>query len=183
MSFRIANLKMDKPVRRWAYWAGWGCVLSVIPSIVWRVAMLCGVDTGFAEAEVYRGSFQAVAYVITLEVMQLIGGILCLGLIARWGEWWPRWVPWLAGKPINPKLPFAVGLVANVVLYLLIIPIVGRFVGVWLGLWDGWTPTAAMNNQQRMWMVACYIPFTLWPVLLSITLVGFWKRHEPLGAP
>lgn len=145
--------------------------------------MLCGVDTGFAEAEVFRSSFQASVYVIKLEVLQLAGGMLCLGLIARWGEQWPRWLPWLAGKPINPKLPFVVGAAANVILYLLIFPIVGRFIGAWLGLWDAWTPAEAMNGQQRMWMAACYVPFVAWPVLLSVALLGFWHRHKPLGAP
>lgn len=180
MSFRIGNLKTVKPVQRWAYWAGWGCVLSVIPSVVWRLAMLGGVDTGFAEAEVYRSSFQASAYVLVLEVLQLAGGILCLGLIAPWGEQWPRWVPWLAGKPISPKLPFLVGLVANAALYLLIFPILGRFIGVWLGISDAWTPTAAMNDLQQILMLACYIPFVAWPVLLSVALVGFWHRHKPI---
>ncbi|GAB3646826.1 hypothetical protein [Glycomyces tarimensis] len=30
------------------------------------------------------------------------GGVLCLGLAARWGERWPYWVPALAGRPVPP---------------------------------------------------------------------------------
>lgn len=87
MRFRMTNLKTAPPVQSWAAVAGWGCALCILPSALWRVAMLSGINTGFAETEIFRGSIAAAAYVIGLEVLQVTGGILCLGLIRSWGRY------------------------------------------------------------------------------------------------
>lgn len=50
-------------------WLPWACLIVVIPSALWRIAMLCGVSTGFAETNLYRGSLGGTVYVLTLEVV------------------------------------------------------------------------------------------------------------------
>ena len=31
------------------------------------------------------------------------GALLTLGLVQRWGEVYPRWIPYLRGKPVRPR--------------------------------------------------------------------------------
>ncbi|WP_051815394.1 hypothetical protein, partial [Glycomyces tenuis] len=45
----------------------------------------------------------------------LAGGVLCLGLVRRWGERWPYWVPRLRGRPVPPRVAIVP---AGVVAYL-----------------------------------------------------------------
>lgn len=179
MSFRMMDLKTAPPVQSWAAVAGWGCALCVLPSALWRVAMLSGINTGFAETEIFRGSIAAAAYVIGLEVLQVTGGILCLGLIQRWGEVWPFWVPKFAGRTITPELPFCLGLAANIALYVLIFGVASMFAGQWLGIRAAWVPTVGMSAAQVLWLTVCYAPMLAWPPLLSIALLGFWRRRRP----
>ncbi|MDF5753187.1 hypothetical protein [Spongiactinospora sp. TRM90649] len=40
-----------------------------------------------------------------LSTLALIGAVLTVGLVRPWGEIWPRWVPFLRGRPIPARLP------------------------------------------------------------------------------
>lgn len=40
-----------------------------------------------------------------LSTLGLIGAVLTVGLVRPWGEIWPRWVPFLRGRPIPARLP------------------------------------------------------------------------------
>jgi hypothetical protein len=37
-------------------------------------------------------------------VVDLAGAFLTLGLVQRWGEVFPRWVPFLSGKRVPPAM-------------------------------------------------------------------------------
>src|SRR5256885_1595768 len=38
-----------------------------------------------------------------LATMGAGGALLTLGLVQRWGEVYPRWIPYLRGKPVRPR--------------------------------------------------------------------------------
>jgi len=50
-------------------------------------------STGLAWAGLYLACFAT------------LGGVLTLGLVHRWGEIWPRWIPGLRGKPVPRAFP------------------------------------------------------------------------------
>ena len=52
----------------------------------------------------------------------------------------------------------------------------------WFGTADGWTPDAAMNATQRTILFLAYAPVLAWPVLLTVALVGYWRRRAPRTA-
>ena len=166
----------------WARRASLACLVCVLPSIVWRLAMIAGVDTGFAEAAEYRASGAAVAYVIGLDVVQLAAATLCLGLARPWGERLPGWLPGLGGRPIHRLLPTAAGAVGAVLVTFFIVTLLMGFGPTWFGTADGWTPDAAMNATQRTILFLAYAPVLAWPVLLTVALVGYWRRRAPRTA-
>lgn len=164
--------------QRWARRASLACLLCVLPSIVWRLAMLAGVETGFAEAVVYRSSAGTIAYVVGLDVVQLAAAVLCLGLAMSWGERVPAWLPGLGRRRIHRLLPTVLGAVGVICVTYFVVNILVGFGPTWLGLADGWTPDAAMSPAERTVLLLAYAPLLAWPALLTVAIVGYWRRRS-----
>ena len=168
---------VGRPPQPWAKAAAWIAFLCVLPSILWRVAMVSGVDTGFADAEFYYGTFGNTAYVLILDAVQLLGGLLCLGLAYRWGEQIPDVVPGLGGRIVHRLVPAILGWLAFVVLVAGMLMLGIQFGAAWIS-GEGWTPDAGMNSPERTMLAACYLPLLAWPPALAVALVGYWKRRS-----
>lgn len=164
----------------WARRASIACLVCVLPSIVWRLAMIVGVETGFAEAADYRASAGTIAYVLGLDAVQLAAAALCVGLAMPWGERVPAWFPGLGGRRIHRLVPMVLGAAGTFFVTFFVVNILIGFGSTWLGLTDGWTPDAAMNAAQRTVLLLAYAPMMAWPVLLVVALVGYWRRRSPL---
>ena len=141
--------------------------------------MMAGADTGFGRTDLYRGSAGGTAYVVTLELLQVGAGLLCLGLCQSWGERAPRWVPAAGGRTIPRTLPILLGGAGNLLLYLIIYPVALLFGLALLSEPPSWTPIEGMNVGQRIVFSLCYAPMLLWPIALTVGLVGYWRRHRP----
>ncbi len=165
--------------QRWAKIACWAAFCSVLPSATWRLAMLVGVDTGFMYAQFYRDGGAGTAYVLRLEAIQLGAAALCLGLCHSWGERVPRWVPGLGGRVIPRPLPVIVGGLGDALLYVIIGGTAARFASRWLGITEGLTPTDGMSPGAIAVLALAYAPMLIWPVALTVALVGYWKRRAP----
>ncbi|MEU8103165.1 hypothetical protein AB0C18_05510 [Nonomuraea muscovyensis] len=71
---------------------------------VTRFGWLLGIPVGISD------EFLAYIAEITpigagLGALGLLGAVLTVGLVRPWGEIWPRWVPFLRGRPIPARLP------------------------------------------------------------------------------
>src|SRR5690625_2027987 len=168
-----------RPVQRWALVAGWASLLLPLPSVAWRVVMLAGVDVGLGIADFYRSSTAAIGYVLGLDVAQVAAGVLCFGLVRPWSEVVPRWVPGLGGRGIPRAVPGTLGAVGVVALCYLVGTAFFSLLGTWLGITDGWTPDEGMSAGERALLLACYVPFFLWPIATAVTVAGYWLRRRP----
>lgn len=191
MSFRILNLfrflnvfhfksfpgAVGRTPQRWAKIACWIAFLSPLPSVCWRLAMLAGANTGFAEAARYRSNASGIIYVILLDAVQVGAAALSLGLCYGWGEKVPRWVPRLGGKIIHRRFAVTLGGIGAFCLFFVVGTITVQIVGVSTGAWQGWTPMAGMNSGQRTALIAAYGPAVLWPFALTVGLIGYWRRR------
>ncbi|TDC41708.1 hypothetical protein [Micromonospora sp. KC213] len=86
---------------RWGRWAAWtAAVIPVLYALI-RFAWLAGIPLGMSRealADMHAdGSVWAGA---GLGAFAVVGAVLTLGLVARWGERFPRWLPGLAGRPV-----------------------------------------------------------------------------------
>ncbi|MFD0346588.1 hypothetical protein ACFQ0M_11775 [Kitasatospora aburaviensis] len=109
MTARTILTKLHGPtaagVPRWAVWTAYATTLTALPSCIWRIAAMNLnaplIDHNDAPPEGHgavlvsgEGSWW---YVIALSVVSEALAFLAVGLVARWGEVWPRWVPgWAA---------------------------------------------------------------------------------------
>lgn len=166
------------PVQPWAAAACWAAFLCPLPSVAWRVAMLAGADVGFGRAGLYRASAGGFTYVVVLELIQVGAALACLGLCRPWGERLPRWVPGVGGRAVPHRLPVIVGGAGNLLLYLIIYEVTASFTLALLRDPPSWTPVEGMGPSQLVVFCLCYGPMLVWPVALTIGLVGHWRRHR-----
>ncbi|MFC3499757.1 hypothetical protein ACFOOK_01910 [Micromonospora krabiensis] len=75
---------------RWAVWAAYAVPVCVLPSAIWRVSLI------------FTDEAPTTWYMIFLSTLSLVLALSTLGLVHRWGEQVPRWVPLLGGRPIPP---------------------------------------------------------------------------------
>ncbi|WP_415947513.1 hypothetical protein [Streptomyces sp. KLOTTS4A1] len=161
---------VSRPVR----WAAHAVALSVLPSGVWRFAIAFGWDSGFdgfldPSRFPGKGSFYLVGLSLFAEALAL----LTLGLVQRWGEVLPRWVPGLGGRRIPTMaavIPASVG--AALVTYL---GLVGAF--TWNSAENMGAPEAP--DGVLWWvMTVCYAPLVLWGPLLALVTVSYYRRRN-----
>lgn len=90
--------------RRWGAWTVWIALAATIPYDVTRVAWYFGLPVGIPES--FLAEMQDTPGMLEmglgLGVASTLGSLLTHGLVARWGEVWPRWVPFKRGRRIHP---------------------------------------------------------------------------------
>jgi hypothetical protein len=164
----------------WAMLAAYAAALTTVPSTVWRIAgfvldaPLVVDDTGPREG---HGPvlFDGPAYIFTLSAVSEVLAVLALGLVCRWGEVWPRWVPGLGGRRVPVMaavVPAGLGATALLVFpYALVMIASGRMV-------DG-TPAAPITAgwQTPVFWVA-YLPLAAWGPLLGVLTVHYYRRRR-----
>jgi hypothetical protein len=105
-----------------------------------------------------------------LATFGLVGAVLTLGLVQRWGEVFPRWMIGLAGR----RVPIALAVVpASIVSVLLM---VGG-----IAIWSGWAQMAnqAMAIGQDVGIVVGPAAlFPVWGAALAVATLGYYYRRR-----
>ncbi|MDH6127476.1 NYN domain-containing protein [Kitasatospora sp. GP82] len=103
---------------RWGRWAVRVAVVSTLPYEITRLAWYLGYPLGITSS--FEKDMQRTPNLLTiglcLGLASLGGSVLTHGLVARWGEVWPRWVWWKAGKPVHPATAIVPASIVAVVL-------------------------------------------------------------------
>jgi hypothetical protein len=159
----------------------WAIQLSVLPSSVWRILAFT-FHVPLWSGEVGNGELPAwiplELYVVLLSLFSEAVAFTAFGLVCRWGEVWPRWMPRLRGKRIPPLaaiVPAATGALLLTVLWTWTsaMAVIGRDVqgrpqhdsGL---TWDTWQGTT---------MLLVYLPLMLWGPLLAALTVHYGRRR------
>lgn len=145
--------------------------LAVLPSSLWR--LLAAFDRGIGIGER--------AYVVFLSVLSEALAFTAFGLIARWGEVFPRWVPVLRGRRVptmTALIPAATGAALLTLLFTLLIP-VAEISGTTIRGADlpGDSPSE-VGGWQTISFYVCYTPLILWGPLLAALTVAYGKRRR-----
>lgn len=93
---------------RWGRWAAYLAALIPTTYAITRWAWALGIPLGTSEHFLQEGLDEGGPYIwiagAALATMGFIGAILTLGLVARWGEIFPRWMPVIRGRRVPPAL-------------------------------------------------------------------------------
>ncbi|SDR78117.1 hypothetical protein [Actinopolymorpha singaporensis] len=102
---RVSRWTTPAAAARWGRWAVGVAVAVPLGYAATRWAWALGLPLGI-DAEFYRegkedGLWMAGA---ALGSLGILGAVLTLGLVQRWGETYPRWVWFRAGRTVPPKV-------------------------------------------------------------------------------
>ncbi|MGC4868471.1 hypothetical protein ACLQ3B_23900 [Micromonospora sp. DT53] len=95
-----AHVSITAPPRR-AVWAAYAVPLCVLPSALWRLSLV------FTDDAVTRW------YMIFLSALSMGLALMTLGLVHRWGQLFPHWVPRLGGRHIPARPVVRVALIGG----------------------------------------------------------------------
>jgi hypothetical protein len=160
----------------WARRAAALTVLLPVPSALWRWAMALGIPVGVdPEYRRLHYSFPSAGTVHVLWISALLVGLalLTLGLVQRWGEVLPDWVPVVGGRRIPRRaaiVPAASGAVALTLLWLSAFSSIGE-------VFDEF----GLRGMAQAVVVACYAPLLLWGPLLGAVTVSYARRTSSVS--
>ncbi|MET9554448.1 hypothetical protein [Streptomyces sp. NPDC006645] len=121
------------------------------------------------------------AYLIFLTVLSEVLAFTALGLVARWGEVFPQWIPFLRGRRIPTVaavVPAAVGATILILLFTLLFT-VSEVRGTTIRGDDLPADSPSLATGWELgWYYACYAPLTLWGPLLAVLTVAYWRRRR-----
>ncbi|KQX49663.1 hypothetical protein ASE09_22340 [Streptomyces sp. Root66D1] len=167
------KLKALPDVPRWAVLAAHAVPLVTLPSGLWRIALVAGLpvtqDSGLGPLR-----FGESVYVVSLSVVSELLAFLTLGLVRSWGEVFPRRLPFLGGRRVNPTA--ATGAALAGVAGLCAIAGWGAYAS-----YAGLGPGVPASPAQDALLIACYAPLLAWPVLLAAVAVAYHRRRRHGG--
>ena len=164
--------------------ARWGriavYVAMVVPAFyaLTRYAWALGFPLGMTEAALRKGQ-QSGMWIsgLFLASFGLVGAVLMLGLVQRWGEVFPRWMIGLSGR----RVPIALAVIpASIVSVLLVV----GGVAIWSGL-----PQMVANLETAgivgsgisgaiTFQVGPTLLFPVWGVALAVATLGYYFRRR-----
>ncbi|MGI5415420.1 hypothetical protein [Actinomadura luteofluorescens] len=170
---------------RWAVVSAYAASLVVLPSCLWRIALGFGAPIGPLRGDMSdaRGDVPTWVpmwgYTIFLSVLSEALAFLAVGLVSRWGEVVPRWVPGLAGRRIPTlaaAVPAGMGAAALTVGTLTALPGFNDFTAP-----DG--TAVALEGWRLALFVASYGPLILWGPLLAAATTAYCLRRTRRPSP
>ncbi|MFJ3861708.1 hypothetical protein ACIPRL_36490 [Streptomyces sp. NPDC090085] len=175
-----AGRRAVEPVPRWAVHAAHAIPLCVLPSGLWRVALVLGLAGYDAD---YQWAVWERPYVIGLSVVSEGLALLALGLVRPWGEVVPGWVPKLGGRRIPvPAVVIPSALGAALIMMLCAYGVLNQIFGFVEPLNENGEgfPTSG-PAAWALWTT--YAPLLAWGPLLTILTVAYHRRRRADDAP
>jgi hypothetical protein len=166
---------------RAARWGRIAVAVSLVAPVfyaVTRYAWALGFPLGMSEEYLRRGQETGMWISgLFLATFGLVGALLTLGLVQRWGEVFPRWMIGLAGR----RVPIALAVVpASLVSVLLV---VGGIV-IWSGLGQMAATLAAGGAQgseiirEIVFQLGPTLLFPVWGAALAAAALGYYYRRR-----
>ncbi|GLW29088.1 hypothetical protein [Actinoplanes regularis] len=159
-----------RPAPGWA--RRWAHVAVALPIVGWAVPhglWVLGVPFGISEQKL-RGADGdlSTATGVAITVVPPLAGLLVLGLVQRWGQRFPRWVPGLGGRRV-PRL-LAVLPAGTVAITLVTYGVLsfGVFAGQVLDGEQSWAQV-----REGWATVATLLVFLSWGVAVGVTTAGY----------
>ncbi|WP_238176468.1 hypothetical protein [Kribbella albertanoniae] len=161
---------VGRPPARWAVWCAYAVPWMILPTALWRLPIAFGFAMGMVDPSAPPWAWWAVPYTLGLIVLIEVLAVLTVGLVAPWGEAVPRWLPWVGGVRVNPRVVTAAAVIGGLALSVLwISDLIRWLLGDRVEFRSGWWETIAL--------VALLTHVAWGPLLLAVT-VDYWRRHR-----
>ena len=163
---------------RWGRIAVYVAMVAPVFYAFTRYAWALGFPLGISEEHLRSG--QASGTWISglfLANFGLVGAVLMLGLVQRWGEVFPRWMIGLAGRQVPNALAVVPASIVSVLL------IVGG-IGIWSGLAQMVARLVSSGAEDIeitraiIFVVGPTLLFPVWGVALAVATLGYYYRRR-----
>jgi hypothetical protein len=169
-------------VPRWARIAAYTIPLTVLPSSLWRVVAVT-FHAPIAHGEQGSGELPSwlpmELYVVVLSIFSELLAFTAVGLISKWGEVFPRWVPGLRGRKVPvlaAVIPAAIGAGVLTLMWTLAMTAASAGRDVRGRPLPPDFPLS-LHDWKGLLAVAAYAPLLLWGPLLAAVTMAYWKRR------
>ncbi|WP_433436230.1 hypothetical protein [Nonomuraea sp. CA-141351] len=168
-------------VPRWTRIAAYAVPFTALPASLWRIA---GVTFHLPITHGGQGSGEVPPwlpmelYVVLLSIFSEVVAFAAIGLIARWGEVFPRWIPGLRGRRVPPAaaiVPAALGAVVLTSIWTLAAVACARGRDIHGRILPADFPLG-VHDWKGLLAIAAYAPLLLWGPLLGALTVAYWRR-------
>lgn len=149
-------------------------VLYALTRYAWALGFPLGMSEEFLRSGQERGIWVSGIFLATFG---LVGAVLTLGLVQRWGEVFPTWMIGLAGR----QVPIALGILpASLVSVLLVV----GGIGIWYDL-DKMVAALVSGGADGIGLISEIIfqlgptlLFPVWGVALAVATLGYYYRRR-----
>jgi hypothetical protein len=163
---------------RWGRIAVYAAMAAPIFYAITRYAWALGFPLGMSEEYLRRGQERGMWTAgLFLANFGLVGAVLMLGLVQRWGEVFPRWMIGLAGR----RVPIALAVVpASLVSVLLVV----GGIALWSALAQMVAALVAGGAEgigligATIFQVGPTLLFPVWGVALAVATAGYYYRRR-----
>lgn len=164
---------------RWGRLAVYVAMVAPVFYAVTRYAWALGIPLGMSEEQFWAGleGGKWLLGALFLGNFCLVGAVLMLGLVQRWGEEFPRWMIGIAGR----RVPIALAVVPAWLAAALLV--VGG-IGIWSSLGQLVAGSAAGGAEgmglvgEIIFQLGPTLLFPLWGVALGIAALGYYYRRR-----
>ncbi|MFG1925322.1 NYN domain-containing protein [Cryptosporangium sp. NPDC048952] len=158
-----ASVPSRQKLLRWGRWAVVVAVLATLPYEVTRLAWYFGYPLGIPDdfLRMMQDTPGMLDMGLGCAVASVLGGVLTHGLVSTWGEVYPRWIWFKAGKPV----PLALAVVPASVVSVTLIP---------AGLMALWTPE--LRESWALWVPSLF--WVVWGAALGAATVTYYLRRR-----
>ena len=156
---------------RWGRIAVYVAMVAPVIYAATRYAWALGIPWGMSAEHLHQGQ-QSGNWIsgLFLASVGLVGAVLMLGLVQRWGEVFPRWMIGLAGR----RVPIALAVVpASIISVLLTV--------TGIAISSGWAQMAdaAVATGEDIWIfVGPTLLFPVWGAALAVATLGYYYRRR-----
>lgn len=165
------------PPPRWATWAAYATVLTTVPSGLWRIALALGLPFGYSEEALAADDTPGWGslYPVALAALTTGAALLTLGLVQRWGETVPRWIPRIGGRAVPPRAAIIPATAGAVLL-----------TALWSQLLWWWSIDREHGMSDPTWEDAVgflYLPMVAWGPMLGVVTLSYARRRRAKTLP
>jgi hypothetical protein len=161
--------------------ARWGRIavyVAMVPPIFYtitRYAWALGIPWGMSMEHLRAGQVKHTwTSGLFLASFSLVGALLMLGLVQRWGEVFPRWIPFLGGKQVPMPLAIIPAAIVSVLF------MVGG-IATWSGL-PQMNAASKIVGESIVVFVGPLLLFPIWSAALAVATLGYYfRRRGPCG--
>ncbi|WUT01064.1 hypothetical protein OHA46_32130 [Streptomyces sp. NBC_00708] len=155
--------------------------LVVLPSGIWRLGVLFAADKRGGSIADWAMN----GYVVFLTLISEVLAFTAVGLVARWGEVLPRWMPGLGGRRV-PTAAAVVPATIGATILTLVFTVIMVITTVTQSKINGDPLPADFPSKAGGWetvyFYASYAPLVLWGPMLGILTYAYWRRRRPATA-